>query len=663
MSQNNTQKNWPPLRLRGPATPPLTPIRTRAQLHELSDTPSTLFGSPRTPLSSLTNRKLHRNGFETAPKTPSYTPFALNNPGYARQKAFTISNPMPLAPCPALDPYELTALAARAGAIPADATLRSFQVEISNFVTMRRGDAVVISPTGSGKSLAWILPLLARGEGISLVITPYTSLGLDGESSNECEGITSLFIYSEQNSLEDFEKVAAGNMMVVYVCPEMLESPSFARILHSPEWRRRLSGIYIDEAHLIYQTHHWRPCYSRLYILRNIIGGDIPFIALSATCPEHYRDALIAYAGLKKEYHLINLGNYRPELSMIILPLQHDVSSFIDLVFVIPLGCRSTDIVKTLIYCDDLELLTKMMWWAYYRLASMGLPTHLVDIIHAGLSDRHQKLCLEDFRADKTKILLGSSKISAGMNFGGVRRVIQYKVRGISSADVGQRFGRGARRKGETSVGVLFYEPSFALGAGLSVDAPKEEDPGLIELIQSDDCAQQIMDRQLENPPHSPSCVCCNRCDPSLCPALQYQWIAVNPGPSSSVPSLKSTDEQREIIFQHLASWRLKIWQTDWRDAWPSYGPKCLVSDADLDELVKHAGAVHTIDAMLRYTHILHWAELSEPLLRPSRTHVRWPSSPLPVVMSTMTSPNPYLFPILNVLGKDKELEHFRLER
>ncbi|KAJ6570689.1 P-loop containing nucleoside triphosphate hydrolase protein [Mycena sp. CBHHK59/15] len=151
---------------------------------------------------------------------------------------------------------------------------------------MRRGDVIVISATGSGKSLSWTLPLLARGEGISLVITPFTSLGLDGQLSNDCDGISSLFIYSEQNSQEDFKKAATGEMLVIYVCPEMLESPSFARLVHSKSWRGRVSAIYIDEAHLIHQTHTWRPSYARLYQFRNIIGHDIPLIALSATCPK-----------------------------------------------------------------------------------------------------------------------------------------------------------------------------------------------------------------------------------------------------------------------------------------------------------------------------------------------------------------------------------------
>lgn len=128
--------------------------------------------------------------------------------------------------------------------------------------------------------------------------------------SNNCDGVSSLFIYSEQNTQHDFEKAATNDMLVIYVCPEMLESPSFARLIHSASWRGRLSAIYIDEAHLIHQTHVWRPSYSRLYQFRNIIGQDTPVVALSATCPELYRNALVTFAGLRPDYTLINLGNF-----------------------------------------------------------------------------------------------------------------------------------------------------------------------------------------------------------------------------------------------------------------------------------------------------------------------------------------------------------------
>jgi superfamily II DNA helicase RecQ len=203
-------------------------------------------------------------------------------------------------------------------------------------------------------------------------------------------------------------------MMVVYVCPETLEIPSFARLLHSEAWRKQLSAIYLDEAHLVHQTHAWRPSYSRIYQLRNIVRHQVPLICLSATCPEAFRASLIAYAGLNPDYTLINLGNFRPELSTMIIPMEHDIQSFLDIAFILPLGCKEADLVRTIVFCDDLDRLTEMFWWAFSRAAYMQLPTHVADIIHSGLSARHQEMALTDFRNGKTQILLGSSKISAG---------------------------------------------------------------------------------------------------------------------------------------------------------------------------------------------------------------------------------------------------------
>ncbi|KAJ7684986.1 ATP-dependent DNA helicase [Mycena polygramma] len=576
-----------------------------------------MLDSPSNPLAPTKHRKQYRNGYEQTPKTPSFRPYSLNNPGAPRQRAFEISVPTPLLPIPTLDPSEWNKLALGSHAIPVGATLHSFQIEIANLVLMRHTDVVLISCTGSGKSLSWILPLLARKEGISLVVTPYTSLGLDGELSNHCDGISSIFIYSEQNTQQDFENAATTEMLVIYVCPEMLESPSFARLVHSQSWRGRISCIYFDEAHLFHLTHTWRPSYSRVYQFRNLIGFDTPVMALSATCPEQYRQALITFGGLRPDYKLINLGNFRPELSTIILPMLHDILSFMDIAFVVPLGARLADLICTIIYCDDLELLTKMFHWLFSRAASMGIPTHAIDIIHSGLSPRHQELCMEDFRSGRTTILLGSSKISAGINFPGVARVIQYKCQHLQVSDFDQRRGRGARRQGESAVGMIFVEPSMQRGGKYSVGAPGDQDPGMVELVQSDDCAEVIIQRRLDNPPHvrHHSCDCCNRCDPSLNPGREYKWVEVDPAPSEAGSTgVKSTDMQRKSIFNKLVAWRLQHWRSEWKIRWPSYGPKALISDADLEELAAHTSKIFCIEDMRRYTHIVHWTDLSAPL-------------------------------------------------
>ncbi|KAF8172314.1 P-loop containing nucleoside triphosphate hydrolase protein, partial [Mycena galopus ATCC 62051] len=427
-----------------------SPLRTS---FSISDNNSEASSSvPSTPEPNEKRRKNYRSGYETAPRSSPYTPYKLNNPGTQKRAPLELDNTTLLANRDSLDPEEWNKIAISHKLIPAGASLHSFQISAANLALSQRNDAVVISATGSGKSLTWVLPLLARQTRISLVIAPYTSLGLDGELLGNDNGVSSIFIQSERNKDEDFQKVLSGQMLVVFVCPEMLESPRFGQFLHSKSWKQALSAIYINKAHLVKQTHHWRLPYSRLYRLREIVGLDIPLVGLSATCPKSFRDALVVYAGMRSDYLLVNFGNFRPELSTIVLPLDEDINRFLNIASVMPLGQPESQLVKTLIYCDDLELLTKMYWWLHARAASMGYSEYVVDILHAGLSNRHETIALQSFRDGTTLILLGSSKISAGMNFPGVRRVVQYKCRDLTLLHFDQRRGRGARQPGETSV-------------------------------------------------------------------------------------------------------------------------------------------------------------------------------------------------------------------
>lgn len=191
---------WPPNRKR--KTPPETPLN-HSQPSNVSNTHSLPPPSPspfivetpairsRQPLSNLTpstnsvkKAKIYRNGYETKAQTPSYKPYSLNSRGHTQQKAFAFGEPTKNAGIAMKEPLsceEWTELAREAGAIPEGAVVKDFQVQCSNIVIGRTGDVCVVSPTGSGKSLLWLLPLLAQKHGIALVITPYTSLG------SECE--------------------------------------------------------------------------------------------------------------------------------------------------------------------------------------------------------------------------------------------------------------------------------------------------------------------------------------------------------------------------------------------------------------------------------------------------------------------------------------------
>ena len=434
-------------------------------------------------------------------------------------------------------------------------------------------------------------------------------------------GYPSIFVHSEQKTLHQLEQIARGEYKIIFACPEMLESPTFSQILHSTSFQCSLSAIYIDEAHLVHESTSWRPAYTRIHQLRTLIGYCIPMVAISATLPSLYRHSLVTFTGLRVNYKLINLGNFRPELSTVILYMEHEHNSFKDLTFLLRDNVQMQDIVKTIIYADDLNILTAMFWFFQSRLSDLGLRTTIVDILHAGLTVEHEEKCLADFASGNTKFLLASEKIGAGMNFLGVSRVVQYLVHGLTLVRWVQRQGRGARDLGSTAQGILIVEKKMQWGQGLSPQAPGNEDPGLLELVQSPHCCQDVLDHWLENPTHHSSFsttihLCCSNCYPSLKPAREHFWIMENPGVGNLQKlSRRFKEGEVEKIVAMLWEWRSKVWRDEWRDEWPGYGPKSLVSDADLERVAKNATSVDSLNALEPLVHIVHWSKLADSLL------------------------------------------------
>lgn len=100
------------------------------------------------------------------------------------------------------------------------------------------------------------------------------------------------------------------------------------------------------------------------------------------------------------------------------------------------------------------------------------------------------------------------------------------------------------------------------------------------------------------------------------------EWIEVNPisAEQSGQGPFRSSALQKTKVYNELKQWRLEIWEKDWRDNWPSYGPKTLVSDCDLECISNRAGSsIFTIKDVRRYTHVIHWPELGVPLMNALR--------------------------------------------
>jgi ATP-dependent DNA helicase RecQ len=167
---------------------------------------------------------------------------------------------------------------------------RPLQQEIIDRIT-GGGDALVLMPTGGGKSLCYQIPALAR-PGVGIVISPLIALMQDQVDALKQLGVRAAFLNSTLNfnSAQDIEQaLRQGELDLLYVAPERLMTESFLALLEQAP----LALFAIDEAHCVSQWgHDFRPEYIQLSILHERFP-QIPRIALTATADQRTRQEII----------------------------------------------------------------------------------------------------------------------------------------------------------------------------------------------------------------------------------------------------------------------------------------------------------------------------------------------------------------------------------
>ncbi len=143
------------------------------------------------------------------------------------------------------------------------------------------GDALVLMPTGGGKSLCYQIPALLR-DGVGVVVSPLIALMQDQVDALAQNGIAAAFLNSTQTPEQQREvrqSLMAGEIALLYVAPERAVGDDFITLLQSC----KLALIAIDEAHCVSQWgHDFRPDYRRLERLHEAFP-EVPRIALTAT--------------------------------------------------------------------------------------------------------------------------------------------------------------------------------------------------------------------------------------------------------------------------------------------------------------------------------------------------------------------------------------------
>jgi ATP-dependent DNA helicase RecQ len=162
------------------------------------------------------------------------------------------------------------------------------------------GDALVLMPTGGGKSLCYQVPAIVRqrqGRGVTVVVSPLIALMHDQVGALEELGVHAAFLNSTLDGDEARHverELLSGRLTLVYAAPERILTPRFLAMLDSLHERGRLGLFAIDEAHCVSQWgHDFREEYLGLSVLHERFAG-VPRLALTATADSHTRADIVS---------------------------------------------------------------------------------------------------------------------------------------------------------------------------------------------------------------------------------------------------------------------------------------------------------------------------------------------------------------------------------
>lgn len=311
-------------------------------------------------------------------------------------------------------------------------------------------NAMVIMPTGGGKSMCYQLPALIL-EGITIVISPLIALMKDQVDNLNRIGIPATFINSSispNDTLARLDAIQRGHFKLLYIAPERFYSQEFIDTLK----RVKVSLFAVDEAHCISSWgHDFRPSYLRLRHAIDMLGnphsteasrGKPQVIALTATATPQVREDILKQLGLENP-RLIVTGFSRPNLTFGVIRANEGAKPH----FVLE-AIRGAEAGSGVIYVSTRSRADDLL---------QVLIDNGIDAVsyHAGLEASERKRIQEDFMTNRTKVIVATNAFGLGIDKPDVRFVIHYDMPGTVEAYY-QEAGR-AGRDGKPSFCLLLY--------------------------------------------------------------------------------------------------------------------------------------------------------------------------------------------------------------
>lgn len=316
------------------------------------------------------------------------------------------------------------------------------------------GHALVILPTGGGKSLCYQLPALLLRERsgyarppLSVVVSPLIALMQDQVDALRARGIDAAFInssLSRDERQQRYADVANGRFVLLYVTPERFRKPEFVEVIAC----RDVPLLAVDEAHCISEWgHDFRPDYSRLTEIRMRLGQPTT-IALTATATPDVQADIVRQLGLTPEdMPLFQEGIERPNLALGVHEVWGDDEK-LERVLAIRDRHRATN-GSGIVYFTLIGTLERFSEWLRQR----QVP-HVC--YHGDLERSERRRIQNEFMQGRCPLVLATPAFGMGIDKEDIRFVVHAEIPGSIEA-WWQEIGR-AGRDGRPSDCVLLYD-------------------------------------------------------------------------------------------------------------------------------------------------------------------------------------------------------------
>ncbi|VDC03270.1 unnamed protein product [Peniophora sp. CBMAI 1063] len=527
---------------------------------------------------------------------------------------------------------------------------RSFQIDAIRAQQDGR-DVLVHVATGMGKTAVAAGPFLLEenADKVMLLVSPLVGLQEEMvDTFNDEFKIKAVALNSSHETTDQqLRDVIDGHYRIVLLSPEMLLSRRFLdRVLRNRIFSNKVYSVVVDEAHCI---SHWgadfRKKYAQIGSIRVFLSRNTPFVALSASLTQRVTRDVVEKLQLNRDSYLyIDLGNDRPNVSLVARAIQNPINSYTDLDFVIPPSPTSiNDIPKSFIYADSIPTGTAIV--NHLRTLLPDITMHgTIRPYNAVHSTKYRKKVMRRFKKGKVRILVCTDAAGMGCNVPDIDLVVQWKLPKKLSSFV-QRAGRAARGAGRTGLGVLLVEPlaysrsilqeaiaeakkakgrkrrkkggGGGEGGGEKKKAKKKQDTwsadhgrfrggrgggkddfppskeafpplnhaheseGMYHFVQTRQCRRAVFADVFNNPPPNPTVPCCDVCDPSL---LDRTRPGIRPkrGGEGRVTYAK---ESSKSVWIYLDDWREGIFDRDF--GWSSMTPETVLPTQIVDKIAR----------------------------------------------------------------------------